>query len=42
MDLKEIGINTKIWVDLAHGMDYWRALINAVELPGSISHGVGY
>ena len=28
MDLKEIGINTKNWVDLAHDRDYWRALVN--------------
>ena len=28
MDLKEISINTKNWVDLAHDMDYWRALVN--------------
>ena len=29
MDLKEIGINTRNWVDLAHDRDYWRALVNA-------------
>ena len=28
MDLKEIGINTKNWVDLAQDRDYWRALVN--------------
>jgi hypothetical protein len=27
-DLKEIGINTRIWVDLAQDKDYWRALVN--------------
>ena len=27
MDLKEIGINTRNWVELAQ--DYWRALLNA-------------
>jgi hypothetical protein len=27
MDLKEIGINTRNWVDSAE--DYWRALVNA-------------
>jgi hypothetical protein len=29
MDLKEIGINTKNWVDLAQDRGYWRALLNA-------------
>ena len=29
MDLKEIGINTRNWVDSAQGMDYWRTLLNA-------------
>jgi hypothetical protein len=29
MDLKEIGINTRNWVDSAHDRDYWRALVNA-------------
>ena len=29
MDLKEIGINTKNWVDSAQDRDYWRALVNA-------------
>ena len=28
MDLKEIGINTRNWVDLAQDRDYWIALIN--------------
>ena len=28
MDLKEIGINTRDWVDLAQDRDYWRALVN--------------
>ena len=31
MDLKEIGINTRNWVDLAEDRDYQRALVN-VEL----------
>ena len=26
MDLKEIGINTRNWVDSAQDRDYWRAL----------------
>jgi hypothetical protein len=30
MDFKEIGINTKNWVDSAQDRDYWRALMNAV------------
>ena len=29
MDLKEIGINTRNWVDSIQDMDYWRALVNA-------------
>ena len=27
-DLKEIGINTRNWVDLTQDRDYWRALVN--------------
>ena len=29
MDLKEIDIGTKNWVDSAQGRDYWRVLVNA-------------
>ena len=29
MGLKEIGINTRNWVDSAEDKDYWRALVNA-------------
>ena len=29
MDLKEIGMNTRNWVDSAQDRDYWRALVNA-------------
>ena len=29
MYLNEIGINTRIWVDLAQDVDYWRTLVNA-------------
>ena len=29
MNLKEIGINTRNWVDLAQDRDYWRALLDA-------------
>ena len=28
MDLKEIGINSKNWVDWAQNRDYWRAIVN--------------
>ena len=28
MDLKEIYINTRDWVDSAKDRDYWRALLN--------------
>ena len=33
MYLKEIGINTRNWVDSAHDRDYWRALVNAALNP---------
>ena len=43
MDLKEIGINTRNWVDWAQDKHYWRALVNAsIEPPGAISHEVTY
>jgi hypothetical protein len=29
MDLKEVGIIMKNWVDSAQDRDYWRALVNA-------------
>ena len=29
MNLKEIGINTRNWVDSTQDRDYWRALVNA-------------
>ena len=29
MDLKEIGINTRNWVDSPQDRDHWRALVNA-------------
>ena len=29
MDLKEIDINTRSWVDSAQDRTYWRALVNA-------------
>ena len=28
MDLKEIGISTRYWVNSAKDSDYWRALVN--------------
>ena len=28
MDLVEIGVNTRNWVDSAQGRDYWIALVN--------------
>jgi len=27
MDLKEIGVNTRNWMDSAQDRDYWRALV---------------
>ena len=29
LDFKEIGINTRNWVDLSQDKDYWRTLVNA-------------
>ena len=29
MDLKEIGVNRRNWVDSAHDRDFWTALVNA-------------
>ena len=29
MDLKEIDINSRNWVDWSQDRDYWRALVNA-------------
>ena len=29
MDLNEIGISTRNWIDVAQDRDYWRALANA-------------
>ena len=29
MNLKEIGINTRNWVDSTQDRDYWKALLNA-------------
>ena len=29
MDLKEISINTRNWVDSAQNRDYWKALVKA-------------
>ena len=37
-DLKEIGINTRNWVDSAQNRDYWRALVNSA-LNLWVSHG---
>ena len=40
LDLKEIGISTKNWIDLAQDRDYWRALLStALKSPSSISRG---
>ena len=33
MNFKEIGINTRNWVDSAHDRDYWRAHVNATLVP---------
>ena len=28
MDLKEVGIDTRNWVDSVHDWEYWRAFVN--------------
>ena len=41
MDLKEIGIKMRNWVDLAQDRDLLEGLCECgIEPPGSISHGV--
>ena len=41
MNLKEIAVNTRNWVDSLQDKDYWSALCDGgIELPGSIFHGV--
>ena len=41
MDLKEIGINTRNWVDSAQDMDLLESPCECcTELAGPISHGV--
>ena len=34
MDIKEIGINTRHWVDSTRDGDYWRPFVNAAFNPG--------
>ena len=31
MDLKEIGVNKRNWVDSDQNMDYWRILVNTTS-----------
>jgi hypothetical protein len=33
MDPRQIGINTRNWIDSAQNRDYWRALVNAALSP---------
>ena len=41
MDLKEIGIITRNWIDSAQDRDYWRDLVNAaLNILIPISRGV--
>ena len=40
MDLKEISINARNWVDSAKDRDYWREW--GIEFPGFICHGVSW
>ena len=30
IDIKQIGINTRNWVDSTGGRDYWRVLVNPI------------
>ena len=39
MNLKEIGINTRNWVDSAQDRDNWRDLVIAVGIPTGSNHG---
>ena len=41
MDLKEIGVITRNWVDSAQDRDYWSPCKSGIEPPGSMGHGVG-
>ena len=43
MDLKEIGISTRNWVDPAQDRNYWRALVRAaidLRVPKAIESDV--
>jgi hypothetical protein len=37
MDLKEIGINTRNWVDSAEDRGYWRAFLNEAKISRDIT-----
>ena len=38
MNLKEMVISTRNWVDSAQNRDYWRALVNATLNPDFINN----
>ena len=40
MNLEEIGINTRNWVDSAQNRDYWNPCECGIEPPCSICHGL--
>ena len=41
MDLKEIGVNVRSWIDSTQDRDYWRTGYEyEIKTSGSISHGV--
>ena len=40
MDLKEMVINMRNWVDSVQDRDYWKALVNTALNSSSISHTV--
>ena len=43
IDLKEIYVSTRNWIDSARDRDFWRTLMNAaLNLRVPITHGVSY
>ena len=39
IDLKEIDVNMRDWIDMTQDRDYWRTA-RGIEHPGSIRYGV--
>ena len=41
MNIREIGVNMRNWVDSNNDRDYWRTLVNeALKPPGSVTYQV--